>query len=204
MSFLCHICRGAGARENRGWEGYGRREKKGQKAGSRRWREAGEKFKKISFRYLLLLTSSQRNEPNNFSWLPFNVLRGLKQNFIREKSQKTKGGTRDKKNRALPSVQLETFPSRLHHRTWMRWHDTCTRGTCVNCVSHVSVSSVSLAVEILRKNNKASRIKCRQRPFWSVSDSSVWWGKILPWKTFLWGRSVRLYFTKHWKFCCVV
>ena len=28
--------RGAGARENRGWEGYGRREKKG--------REAGEKF----------------------------------------------------------------------------------------------------------------------------------------------------------------
>ena len=34
--------------------------------------------------------------------------------------------------------------------------------TCVNCVS---VLSVSLAVEILRKDNKASQIKCRQRPF---------------------------------------
>ena len=66
--------RGAGARENRGREGHGRREKKGREAGSLRWREAGEKLKKASFRYLLLLiSSSQRNEPNNFSWLPFNV-----------------------------------------------------------------------------------------------------------------------------------
>ena len=40
----------------------------------------------------------ERNEPNNVSWLPFNVLRGLKQNFICEKSQKTKIPTRDKKN----------------------------------------------------------------------------------------------------------
>ena len=38
--------RGAGGRENRGREGYGRREKKGREAGSLRWREAGEKFKK--------------------------------------------------------------------------------------------------------------------------------------------------------------
>ena len=59
--------RRAGARENRGREGYGRREKKGQEAGSLRWREAGEKFKKASFCYLLLLTSSQRNEPKNVS-----------------------------------------------------------------------------------------------------------------------------------------
>ena len=59
--------RGAGARENRGREGYGRREKKGREAGSLRWREAGEKFKKASFCYLLLLTSSQRNEPKNVS-----------------------------------------------------------------------------------------------------------------------------------------
>ena len=40
--------------------------------------------------------------------------------------------------------------------------------TCVDCVSRVSVSSVSLAVEILRKNDKASQVKCRQRPFRSV------------------------------------
>ena len=50
---------GAGARENSGREGYGRREAKG--------REAGEKFKKARFRYLFLFTSSQRNEPNNVS-----------------------------------------------------------------------------------------------------------------------------------------
>ena len=73
----------------------------------------------------------------------------------------------------------------------MAWHTY----TCVDCVSRVSVSSVSLAVEILRKNDKASQVKCRQvkdhlpaficahifieretsgyeagqRPFWSVS-----------------------------------
>ena len=58
---------GAGARENRGREGYGRREKKGRGVGSLRWREAGEKFKKASFCYLLLFTSSQRNEPKNVS-----------------------------------------------------------------------------------------------------------------------------------------
>ena len=197
-SNTCHFyaifAGGAGARDNRGGrEGYGRREKKGRKAWSLRWREAGEKFKKASFCYLLLLTSSQRNEPNNVSWLPFNVLRGLKQNFIREKSPKRKVVLGVKKyKKALPSVKLKTFPSRLHHRTWMRWHDTCTLGTCVDCVSRVSVSSVWLAVEILRKNNKASQIKCRQRPFWWVSDSSVWWGKILPWKTFLGARSVQL------------
>ena len=46
----------------------------------------------------------------------------------------------------------------------MAWH----MYTSVDYVSRVSVSSVSLAVEILRKNNKASQIKCRQRPFWSI------------------------------------
>ena len=63
------------------------------------------------------------------------------------------------------------------------WEWGCT---CVDCVSRVSVSSASLAVEILSKNNKASPVKCRQRPFWSVS---VRWGKIRPWKTFLGARS---------------
>ena len=58
---------GAEARENRGREGYGRWEKKGREAGSLRWREVGEKFKKASFCFLLLFTSSQRNKPNNVS-----------------------------------------------------------------------------------------------------------------------------------------
>ena len=58
---------GGGRRENRGREGYGRRERKGREAGSLRWREAGEKFKKATFCYLLLLTSSQRNESKNVS-----------------------------------------------------------------------------------------------------------------------------------------
>ena len=71
LSYIAHMSvvggdRGAGARENRGREGYGRREKKGREAGSLRWREAGEKFKKFNF-FLLLLTSSLRNEPNNVS-----------------------------------------------------------------------------------------------------------------------------------------
>ena len=60
---------------------------------------------------------SQRNEPNNVSSLPFYVFRGLKQNFIHEKSQKTKIRARDKNKTALLPVKLETFPSRLHHRT---------------------------------------------------------------------------------------
>ena len=37
-------------------------------------------------------------------------------------------------------MKLETFPSHLHHRSWMRWHDTCTR---VSTVSVVSVSCLS-------------------------------------------------------------
>ena len=63
-------CRGGGGQvggsPGEQWAGGVRiRKKKGREAGSLRWREAGEKFKKAGFRYLLLLTSSQRNEPNN-------------------------------------------------------------------------------------------------------------------------------------------
>ena len=87
--------RGQGLREP-GRKGGGRgtgdaREKKG--------RQAQEKFKNASFLYLLLLTSSQRNEPNNVFRLLFNILRGLKKNFIGEKSQKTKIRNRDKKKK---------------------------------------------------------------------------------------------------------
>ena len=96
-------------------------------------------WKRQAFFICYCLSSSQRNEPNNVSWLPFNVLRGLKQNFICGKSQKSKIRTRDKKKVLLP-VKLETFPSCLHHRSWMRWHDTCRR---VSTVSVVSVSRLS-------------------------------------------------------------
>ena len=38
---------GAGARENRGRERYGRRERKRREAGVQRWRDAGMKFKTL-------------------------------------------------------------------------------------------------------------------------------------------------------------
>ena len=173
--------RGAGAREKRGREGYGRREKKG--------RQAREKFKNASFGYLLLLTSSQRNQPNNVFRLLFIVLRGLKQNFIGEKSQKTKIRKKKKKT-AILRVKLETFPSRLHHKLMneMAWH----MYGCVDCVSRVSVSSVSLAFEILRKNDKSSQVKCRQRPFWSISVFFGVAGKNPSMEDLTRARSVRL------------
>ena len=51
--------RGAGARENRGREGYGRRDL--YDGGKRERNSKSQAF------FLLLLTSSQRNEPNNVS-----------------------------------------------------------------------------------------------------------------------------------------
>ena len=40
--------RGAGTRENRGWEWYGRREEKGGEAGFPKWQEPGEKEKNFA------------------------------------------------------------------------------------------------------------------------------------------------------------
>ena len=49
---ILHNCvegdRGAGARENGGREGYGRREEKGREAGLPKWREPGEKEKNFA------------------------------------------------------------------------------------------------------------------------------------------------------------
>ena len=45
--------------------------------------------------------------------LPFNVLRGLKQNFICEKNQKTKIRTRDKKKNSITSVQIGNLSKSL-------------------------------------------------------------------------------------------
>ena len=57
--------RWAGARENSGREGYGDGRRKGGKRDLYHDRKKEKKFKRASFRYLLLITSSQRNEPNN-------------------------------------------------------------------------------------------------------------------------------------------
>ena len=83
--------RGAGARENRGREGYGRREKKGREAGSLRWREAGEKFKKSSFFFCYCLLPVKETNPTTF--LDFHLT------FSEGKSQKTKIRARDKKKK---------------------------------------------------------------------------------------------------------
>ena len=95
-------------------EAGGVRETREERAGGgKRWREAGEKFKKASFCYLLLLTSSQRNEPKNVSLLPLNVFRGLQQNFIHEKSQKTKIRARDKKKNGITSCEIGNLSQSL-------------------------------------------------------------------------------------------
>ena len=83
----------------------------------------------------------KETNPTIVSWLPFNILQGWKQNFVCKKSQETKIRTQDKKKQHLLQVKLETFPSCLHDRSWMRWNDTCAS---VSTVSVVSVSPVLL------------------------------------------------------------
>ena len=95
---------------------------------------SGREFKKASFCYLLLLTSSQRNEPKNVSWLPFNVFRGLQQNCIHEKRQKTKIGARDEKKKCITSCEIGNLSKSLtsldmneiawHIRGWKRNHES--------------------------------------------------------------------------------
>ena len=55
---------GAGARENREREGYGKREKKGREAVSLRWAGSRIEIKKGKLS-LFVISSSKRNEPNN-------------------------------------------------------------------------------------------------------------------------------------------
>ena len=64
-------------------EGYERWEKKDREVGSLRCREAGEKFRKASFCYLLLLIiQSKKRTQQRFLTSIFSTLRGLKQKFI--------------------------------------------------------------------------------------------------------------------------
>ena len=92
--------------EEPGGTGGGRGMGDGRRKGGKRDLCNGGKLKKASFRYLLLLTSGQRNEPNIVSWLPFNVLWGLTQNFVGEKSQKAKIRIRDKKQHSCENGNL--------------------------------------------------------------------------------------------------
>ena len=137
--------RGVGAWENRG------REKKGREAGSLRSQEAGEKFKKASFHYLVLLIIQSKKQTQQlfldfhltFSEAESKILfakKVKKQNFVCKNSQEAKIRTRDKKKKQHYFKWMETFPSCLHHRAWMRWNDTCAS---VSTVSVVSVSPLS-------------------------------------------------------------
>ena len=73
-------------------------------------------------------------------------------------------------------MKLETFPSRVHHRTWMRWHDTCTR------VSTVSVVSVSRLSRFLSKFSARTTKRVSSNVVKDHFDRSqyfsVWWGKM--------------------------
>ena len=100
---------GAGAKENRGQEGTGVVRRKGGKRDLYDGRKQERTSKRQAFIIGYCLSSSQRNKPNNVSWLPFNVLRGLKQNFVCKKSQKTKMRTRDKKKQHYFSWNWKPF-----------------------------------------------------------------------------------------------
>ena len=136
--------------------------------------------KRQAFVICYCLSSSQRNKPNNVSWLPFNLLQGLKQNFICEKSQTRKFVlATTKKKTALLRVKLEIFdPSHLHNRSWMRQYDTCTG---VSTVSVVSVSLICLA----NCQNSPQKWQSESGQMSNVIKDhfdqsqyfSVWWGK---------------------------
>ena len=54
---------GGGARENRGREGYGRRERKGREAGVLRGQEAGEKYETLFFLMQQCVRNFQKQKP---------------------------------------------------------------------------------------------------------------------------------------------
>ena len=66
--------RGAGDREKREWEVYGRREKRGREAGFPRWREAGEKGKN----YATLCNISQSKKCKGAGAKKYRVGTGIK------------------------------------------------------------------------------------------------------------------------------
>ena len=83
-------------------------------------------------------------ETNSTTFLDFHLTfsEALNQNFNARKVKKRKFALGIEK-RALLLVKLETFPSRLHHRSRVLMNEVAWHMyTCVDCVSRVSVSSV--------------------------------------------------------------
>ena len=87
--------RGVGARENSGREGYGRQEKKGRKSEISTMAGSGKEIQKGKPSLFVTAYIQSKKRTQQCFLTSINVLQGLKQNFIREKSQKTKIGTRD-------------------------------------------------------------------------------------------------------------
>ena len=87
--------RGVGARENREREGYGRQEKKGRKSEISTMAGSGKEIQKGKPSLFVTAHIQSKKRTQQCFLTSINVLRGLKQSFIREKSQKTKIRTRD-------------------------------------------------------------------------------------------------------------
>ena len=102
----------------------------------------GRNSKRQAFVICYCLSSSQRNEPKQ---RPFNVLRGLKQYFICEKSQKTKILNRDKKKRHYFRSNWKPFQvAYIIGHEWDGITHVHVCRLCQSCNIPVSFSSLSL------------------------------------------------------------
>ena len=143
----------------------------GGRRGTGDGRRKGGKQERNS-KILHCLSSSQRNKPNNVSWLPFNLLQGLKQKFRCEKSQHENLYSQQQQKKQhyfgwswKPLIQAAYI-------TGHEWDSMTHVQVCRLCQLCQCLLSVSPAVKILRKNDKVSlrsNVKCHQRPFWSIS-----------------------------------
>ena len=100
----------------------------------------------------------ETNPTTTFLDFHLTISEALNQNFNARKVKKRKFALGIEKRTLLP-VKLETFLSRLHHKSWVLMNEVAWHMyTCFDCVSRVSVSSVL----------PVSQVKCLQRLFWSV------------------------------------
>ena len=127
-----------------GWKPRRTGGRRGTGDGRRKGGKQEGNSKRQAFVIWYCLSSSQRNKPNNVSWLPFNLLQGLKQNFICEKSQTRK-------------FVLATTKKKQHYFGWSwksliqaayitghEWDSMTHVQVCRLCQSCQCLSSVSL------------------------------------------------------------